>query len=611
MSCVPLLFYTVIAVENKGNISRRDWIILSSVSLGMLLGCSLQFCTSFSGAMLLIIIALTSVGLALVLLILGDRDNGVGQKDYSQSEFGSYSSSVKTRKKLAWQLLCFFPSFPIVYFLSLRRIISHDMTVVLFMVCNISTKIIFVAILMAAHVEVLYMLFIAETHLNASKRAFLRYVMHEVRVPLSSITMGIGLLEESDHITDEERESLMMMKGATCFMQETLNDVLCMQKIEEGKLELCYVPFPVADVVRVVESALKGSLSQKRIQLYTMVNEDVPAFVRGDRFRIEHVLANLLSNAIKFSPHHGSIFVTVSLVTRTDSKTNSNRKSHFRRSLRNAAQSLELETSLAGGLLPSIWTDHNREVSNLTCKLKFAVRDQGPGLSVEDQKMLFQDFVQIRPGEMQKGGGTGVGLSLCKQIVELHGGIIRCDSEPGLGATFSFIIPFQIHTTALTNAVEEEEAEIKVTEYSVHEQDQLGSLAPLRHHEHSSNPSAKYLLQHGDGDGDGDGLFDDNVSREMRREGRSFSEVTAADVNGTKLEDVRKRRSEKDELASTRLQEVEDGISGIGNHTGGNSRSGSARYSSRSGSSIMIRLNDSRKNSELCGRMLLVDGESC
>jgi len=106
-------------------------------------------------------------------------------------------------------------------------------------------------------------------------------------------------------------------------------------------------------------------------------------------------------------------------------------------------------------------------------------------------------------------------------------------------------------------------------------------------------------------------LFDDNVSREMRREGRSFSEITAADVNGTKLEDVRKRRGEKDELAFTRLQEVEDGISGIGNHTGGNSRSGSARYSSRSGSSIMIRLNDRRKNSELCGRMLLVDGESC
>eukprot|EP01042_Synura_sphagnicola_P004941 gene4941-6296_t len=283
---------------------------------------------------------------------------------------------------------------------------------------------------MTSHVEVLYMLFVLELHLNAAKRSFLRYIMHEVRVPLNSITMGIGLLEESHHLSGEDRESLLMMKGATSFMQETLNDILCMQKIEEGKLELIYAPFRPADAVQVVRSVLQGSLAQKRIQLYTLVYDDVPEFVIGDRFRIEHVLANLLSNAIKFSPSNGRIFVVVSLVG----------GSHSSSDLGDMEDSVEMIRPPTQTLTKA----YSRSMN--FCEVEFSVRDEGPGISREDQKKLFQDFVQIKPGEMQMGGGSGVGLSLCKQIVELHDGTIKCTSDIGVGATFSFVIPFKIHT---------------------------------------------------------------------------------------------------------------------------------------------------------------------
>ena len=310
---MPLLFYIVIAIENKKKLSRRDWLIIIFVSAGMFFGLLLQFIRSLEASIAVILVAVSLVGVDLLLLVLGDHETVLTAGSNPYSGLGDNHSMSKQRKKLALQLLYFFPSFLIVYLLSLSRAINHDTTAVLFMVCNTSTKIVFVAILMASHVEVLYVLFVAETHLNDAKRAFLRYIMHEVRVPLNSITMGIGLLEESSHLDEGDRQSLRMMKSSTGFIQETLNDVLSMQKIEEGKLELTPLPFIVEDMVHVVKAALHGSLSDKNIQLFISISEDVPKFVIGDRFRIEHVLANLLSNAIKFSPINGRIFVTVSL----------------------------------------------------------------------------------------------------------------------------------------------------------------------------------------------------------------------------------------------------------------------------------------------------------
>jgi len=183
-----------------------------------------------------------------------------------------------------------------------------------------------------------------------------------------------------------------------------------------------------------VRSVLQGTMSQKNIHLYTLVYDDVPEFVIGDRFRIEHVLANLLSNAIKFSPSHGRIFMIVSLVGGHGS----------------VSAQAEVEDSV-NVIRPSAHTrsGDNASKSSKYIELEFSVRDEGPGISLEDQKKLFQIFVQIKPGEMQGGGGSGVGLSLCKQIVELHDGTIKCSSEVGQGATFSFIIPFKIHVDDL------------------------------------------------------------------------------------------------------------------------------------------------------------------
>jgi len=118
----------------------------------------------------------------------------------------------------------------------------------------------------------------------------------------------------------------------------------------------------------------------KNINILVQVHKNVPVEINGDRYRLEHVMNNLLSNAIKFSPDHSDICLSLSYETKVqDSVT-------------------------------------------------FAVRDYGPGISDEDKKQLFQPFMQVRPGELQKGLGSGLGLSICKNMIELHKGKIDCVS---------------------------------------------------------------------------------------------------------------------------------------------------------------------------------------
>jgi signal transduction histidine kinase len=161
--------------------------------------------------------------------------------------------------------------------------------------------------------------------------AFLRYVFHEVRVPLNSVSLGIQLLTESDHLVAEDKETVDTMREATGFMTETLNDVLSLQKIEEGKLHLDMRPFKPAGLVRSVVSNFRSLFESKYITVTATIDEDVPEELLGDQFRLEHVLGNLLSNAIKFSDPDSIIRIHVYKDTSEDRA--SNILSHFTLSL--------------------------------------------------------------------------------------------------------------------------------------------------------------------------------------------------------------------------------------------------------------------------------------
>ena len=374
-----------------GNFKRSALFIMLPSLLAMFCGFCLTLTKSKVGAGFILacgwIMFLTS--LFFLYKAIGSGVHGLEESESAEVHF---EMRIK-RKRLTWLLFTLLPSFPIVYILSAVGVLDQDMSLLAFTICNISTKVFYVVVMLNSHSDMVK--YISQAELNETRRNFLRYVMHEVRVPLNSVTAGIGVLETFD-LNNEGYDTLTMMSTATLYMADTLNNILSMQKIEEGKFELVMAPFSVIDMLDTVRLTVHGMMLEKELQLEVNVAKDVPCSVVGDRYRLEHILANLLSNAAKFSPARGLIVVTLSLVGKVE---------------RNAFQ------------------------------LQFAVTDQGPGMTDAQMRKLFKPFSQLNPHELQKGGGTGVGLSICKRIVEMHGGVINVTSVVGQGSTFHFVVP--------------------------------------------------------------------------------------------------------------------------------------------------------------------------
>jgi len=176
-------------------------------------------------------------------------------------------------------------------------------------------------------------------------------------------------------------------------------------------LELEQAPFSVVESASKVMSALHGMVAAKNIVLVKDFATNVPSMVIGDRYRIEHVISNFVSNACKFSPDGGQVVVSIT--------------------------SLNMPPRTRGG------SDGYSDVT-------VVVTDQGCGISPENQEKLFRNFVQIRPSTLQKGQGSGLGLALCKAIVDLHeGGKIGVRSEEGHGSSFFFTIRFPVAASLL------------------------------------------------------------------------------------------------------------------------------------------------------------------
>lgn len=246
---------------------------------------------------------------------------------------------------------------------------------------------------------------------NEAQRCFLRYVFHEVRVPLNTISLGLHTMKmdtqtvnHNETITatteNDSQDVLCCMEEACSSMSETLDDVLSYQKIEEGRLELSFNPFDARALVSHVVMSFHSVAQSRQLTLTSFVDSNLPKVLVGDAIRLKQVLNNFVSNAIKFSDDGKEIRIEVKL----------------------------------------------RQVQVDTCTVGFSVTDQGVGISDEDQTKLFQAFSQVRPGDLQQGRGSGLGLCICKNIITLHGGQIGVRSQSGDGSTFFFELSMAVGT---------------------------------------------------------------------------------------------------------------------------------------------------------------------
>lgn len=240
---------------------------------------------------------------------------------------------------------------------------------------------------------------------NQSKSDFLANMSHEIRTPMNAI-IGLSHLCLQTSLGDRQRDYIAKVHYSARALLGIINDILDFSKIEAGKLDLENADFNLENCLASIDSVAGHLAREKNLRFEILVAPDVPRFLWGDAMRLRQILLNLAGNAVKFT-HIGSVVISVSL----------------------------------------------KDAVQESIVLEFSVHDTGIGISTDQMSKLFQPFSQADSSTSRRFGGTGLGLTICKRLVQMMGGDLSVQSTEGQGSDFQFTATFGIGQKVGSNEI--------------------------------------------------------------------------------------------------------------------------------------------------------------